>query len=82
MQAGDLVVINRSRVIPARLLTRRRSGGRVELLVLKPVGEKQFLAIGQPLSKLQPGTSLHGDDADYTLLRCLAREIHESRLGF
>ena len=29
LQAGDLIVINRSRVIPARLLTRRRSGGRV-----------------------------------------------------
>ena len=71
LQAGDLIVINRSRVIPARLLTRRRSGGRVELLVLKIVGEKQFLATGQPLRKLRPGTSLHGDDADY-----LCRVVH------
>jgi S-adenosylmethionine:tRNA ribosyltransferase-isomerase len=73
LKEGDVLVVNRSRVIPARLLTRRRSGGRVELLALKILGEKQFLATGQPLRKLQPGTSLHGDDGDY-----LCRIVHRS----
>ena len=71
--AGDVLVINRSRVIPARLLARRRSGGHVELLVLKILGEKQFVATGQPLRKLQPGTVVHGDDAEY-LCRVVRRK--------
>src|SRR5512139_2571430 len=34
---GDLLVLNDSRVIPARLLGRKESGGKVELLLVEPV---------------------------------------------
>lgn len=35
LNAGDLLVINRTRVLPARLYARKATGGRVELLLLK-----------------------------------------------
>ncbi|RME50689.1 MAG: tRNA preQ1(34) S-adenosylmethionine ribosyltransferase-isomerase QueA, partial [Deltaproteobacteria bacterium] len=38
LEAGDLLVVNDTRVFPARLRARRTSGGRVEILLLHPVG--------------------------------------------
>lgn len=35
LQPGDLLVLNRTRVIPARIFARKESGGRVELLLLR-----------------------------------------------
>jgi S-adenosylmethionine:tRNA ribosyltransferase-isomerase len=40
MVAGDVVVLNDTRVVPARLMGRRESGGRVELLVLHPATDR------------------------------------------
>lgn len=37
LRSGDLLVLNDTRVIPARLIGRKASGGRVELLLLEPV---------------------------------------------
>lgn len=36
LAAGDLLVVNDTRVIPARLVTRKPTGGRVEVLLLEP----------------------------------------------
>jgi S-adenosylmethionine:tRNA ribosyltransferase-isomerase len=35
LKAGDLLVVNRTRVIPARIFARKETGGRVELLLLR-----------------------------------------------
>src|SRR5829696_8904777 len=35
LQAGDLLVLNQTRVIPARIFARKETGGRVELLLLR-----------------------------------------------
>ncbi len=40
LAAGDVVVLNDTRVVPARLLGRKESGGRVELLVLNPATDR------------------------------------------
>src|SRR5260370_25200189 len=37
LRAGDLVVINDTRVLPARLFAQKESGGRVELLLVRPI---------------------------------------------
>ncbi|MFM8650404.1 MAG: S-adenosylmethionine:tRNA ribosyltransferase-isomerase, partial [Actinomycetota bacterium] len=37
LQDGDLLVVNDTRVIPARLALHRESGGRVEVLLLEPL---------------------------------------------
>lgn len=39
LEAGDIVVLNDTQVVPARLLGHKNSGGKVELLVLNPAAE-------------------------------------------
>jgi S-adenosylmethionine:tRNA ribosyltransferase-isomerase len=54
LEPGDLLVVNRSRVRPARLLGRRAGGGRAELLVLGSVGG-DWTALVKPGRRLRPG---------------------------
>ena len=44
LRAGDLLVLNNTRVIPARLFGRKESGGKVEILVERLRGERECLA--------------------------------------
>ena len=54
-----LLVMNRSRVLPARLYGRRTdSGGRVELLLLRRESPGIWQALGQPGRRLRPGVQL------------------------
>jgi S-adenosylmethionine:tRNA ribosyltransferase-isomerase len=62
LEDGDVLVLNRSRVLPARLFVRRASGGRVELFVVKIEGDGRFRAIGTPLRRLRPGDEVSGED--------------------
>ena len=56
VQPGDIWVLNDTRVIPARLLGRRPSGGRVELLLLEPCDEDSvWKAWGKANKPLKPG---------------------------
>lgn len=64
-EPGDVIVVNRSRVIPARLFVRRESGGRVELLALRIISDTVFDAIGSPLRRLRTGETLRGEDGDF-----------------
>jgi S-adenosylmethionine:tRNA ribosyltransferase-isomerase len=58
--AGDLLVLNESRVLPARLLTAREdTGGRVEILLVRPVAaDNTWLALARPGRRLRAGTRL------------------------
>ncbi|MGH3064922.1 MAG: tRNA preQ1(34) S-adenosylmethionine ribosyltransferase-isomerase QueA [Gaiellaceae bacterium] len=57
--ADELVVVNDSRVVPARLQLRRASGGAVEVLLLEPVaGEKMWEALARPSRRLRAGERL------------------------
>jgi len=57
VQAGDVWVLNDTRVIPARLLGRKDSGGRVEILLLEPLGEGHvWLAWWKSSKQIRPGT--------------------------
>lgn len=42
LEPGDLLVLNHTRVIPARLFARKPTGGRVELLLLRPRDERHW----------------------------------------
>lgn len=57
---GDLLIRNDTKVIPARLIGRRETGGRIELLLLEPkdTDTNRWLAIGRPARVLKPGTQL------------------------
>ena len=51
----DLLVVNTSRVIKARLLGERASGAPAEILLLKPLGDNRWEAMVSPGGKLKPG---------------------------
>jgi S-adenosylmethionine:tRNA ribosyltransferase-isomerase len=56
LRSGDVLVVNDTRVYPARLLGRREpSGGRVEVLLLERLGPDRFDALVHPGQKLKPG---------------------------
>lgn len=55
LQPGDCLVMNDSRVLPARLLGHRPTGGAVELLLLRDLGEKKWECLAKPGRKLQSG---------------------------
>lgn len=56
LRAGDLLVLNNTRVIPARIFGRLKTGGEVEILLLEKLDELgvKWLASGRPLKKLKP----------------------------
>ncbi len=58
---GDVLVLNRSRVLRARLLATRDSGAPAEILLLKPVGAEgaEWEAMVAPGGKLRPGRTVH-----------------------
>ncbi len=58
LEPDDLLVFNDTRVIPARLLGRKASGGRVELLVERIVAEREVLAHVRASKSPRPGGRL------------------------
>ncbi len=62
LQPGDLLVVNDTRVLRARLEARRSSGGHVELLVLEPWLEPRQLAPGRWLCLAKPAKRLHSGE--------------------
>jgi S-adenosylmethionine:tRNA ribosyltransferase-isomerase len=64
---SDVLVVNRTRVIRARLLGSRASGAPAEILLLKSLGEGRYEAMVSPGGKLKPGrrvTIAPGFDAE------------------
>jgi S-adenosylmethionine:tRNA ribosyltransferase-isomerase len=53
--SGDALVLNRTRVLRARLLGTRDSGAPAEILLLKPLHANQYEAMVSPGGKLKPG---------------------------
>jgi len=77
LRPGDLLVVNNTRVLRARLQARRSSGGGVELLVLEPAGlatpleapfapaPSDWLCLARPARRLRPGEVLQLEQADH-----------------
>ncbi len=65
LRAGDLLVLNDTRVMAARLAgTRADTGGRVELLLLRERGDGAWEALARPLRAARPGRRFRLDAAD------------------
>jgi S-adenosylmethionine:tRNA ribosyltransferase-isomerase len=59
LSRGELVVVNDTRVVPARIRTRRETGGAVEVLLLEPLDEDGLWeGLAQPSRRLRPGERL------------------------
>ena len=66
LKPGDCLVMNDSRVLPARLLGNRPTGGAVELLLLKDLGDKKWECLAKPGRKLQAGQEVVFGDGKLT----------------
>ncbi len=58
LQPGDCLVMNDSRVLPARLLGHRPTGGAVEVLLLRDLGDKKWECLCKPGRKMQVGSEV------------------------
>lgn len=60
LREGDLLVLNETRVIPARIALRRPTGGQAEVLLLDPLddGRRRWEALARPGAKLRVGEVL------------------------
>ena len=61
---GDLVVVNETRVLPARLGLRRTSGGHAEILLLEILEGSRWRALARPGRRLRIGEVLVSPDGD------------------
>ena len=58
LHPGDCLVLNDSRVLPARLLGHRPTGGAVEILLLRDLGDKKWECLCKPGRKMQVGSQV------------------------
>ncbi len=58
LRPGDCLVLNDSRVLPARLIGRRAGGGACEVLLLIDRGDKTWECLVRPGKKLRPGAKI------------------------
>ena len=58
LRKGDCLVLNDSRVLPARLIGARPTGGSVELVLLKDLGDGCWECLSRPGRKTKPGQEL------------------------
>ena len=79
--SGDVVVMNRSRVMRARLVGTRASGAPGEVLLLKPLGEHRWEAMVSRGGKLRPGRRLEiSDELSVEILEITERRTRVVRL--
>lgn len=62
LHEGDLLVVNESRVLPARLHLRKETGAAVEVLLLEELGDATWKALVRPGRRLPPGTTVVAGD--------------------
>lgn len=66
LREGDCLVLNDSRVLPARLIGTRPTGGSVEVLLLRDLGGGRWECLTKPGRKTRPGTEISFGDGDLT----------------
>jgi S-adenosylmethionine:tRNA ribosyltransferase-isomerase len=78
LRPGDILVANDSRVIPGRLLGRKTSGGRVEVLLLKPLEERRWeVLVGG--KRVRRGTELHLERGGIQIGARVVEDLGEAR---
>lgn len=74
LNPGDCLVMNDSRVLPARLLGHRPTGGAVEVLLLRDLGNKCWECLCKPGKKMQPGNEVSFGNGELT---ATVKEVRE-----
>ncbi|WP_163387626.1 S-adenosylmethionine:tRNA ribosyltransferase-isomerase, partial [Enterobacter ludwigii] len=76
LEAGDLLVFNNTRVIPARMFGRKVSGGKIEVLVERVLDDHRVLAHVRASKAPKPGAELLLGDDESIAVTMVAR--HET----
>ena len=76
LNEGDCLVINNTKVIPARLYGKKTTGANVEFLLLKRLEGDIWESIVRPGNKLKPGTEIIFGDG---ILKAEVLEVMEGR---
>ncbi len=58
LRPGEVLVLNDTKVIPARLIGRKPSGGEVKLLLVEALSASRWLALARPAKRLREGTEI------------------------
>ncbi|MEX2155431.1 MAG: tRNA preQ1(34) S-adenosylmethionine ribosyltransferase-isomerase QueA [Gemmatimonadales bacterium] len=77
---SDVLVLNASRVIPARLHGTREAGGPAEILLVRERADGTWVAMGHPGGKLKPGRRVaFGDDSAVEIVEVLGGGLRRVR---
>jgi S-adenosylmethionine:tRNA ribosyltransferase-isomerase len=68
LEPGDLLVVNDSRVLRARLRGTRAGGGAAEVLLLRPLADGSWEALVRPGRKLRPGSAVRLASGDEVIV--------------
>ncbi len=74
LNPGDCLVMNDSRVLPARLLGHRPTGGAVEVLLLRDLGDRKWECLCKPGRKMQADSQVIFGNGELT---ATVREVKE-----
>ncbi len=58
LRAGDVLVMNNTKVIPARIRAKRETGGKIEIFLVRPYSDHEWLCMVKPSKKMTQGVSL------------------------
>jgi len=62
LRDGDLVVLNDTKVFPARLIGQTRSGARIEVFLVEEVADGSWVVLARPGKRLAPGKAIRFDE--------------------
>ena len=71
LRPGDVLVINNTKVLPARLYAHTEHGGKVEVLLLKRISSLRWEVLVKPGKKCRPGTRLVVDEGLSLTVNCV-----------
>lgn len=72
LKPGDCLVLNDSRVLPARLIGTRPTGGSVEIVLLRDLGDNRWECLSRPGRKTRPGQEIIFGDGE---LKAVVEEV-------
>ncbi|WP_289135379.1 tRNA preQ1(34) S-adenosylmethionine ribosyltransferase-isomerase QueA [uncultured Brevibacillus sp.] len=76
LKPGDVLVMNDSRVLPARLIGEKaETGAKIEILLLKSLGDDRWETLVKPGKRMKLGTEVVFGNG---LLRCVCEEVTET----
>ncbi len=79
LRPGDVLVLNRSRVIPARLFAKKPTGARIEVLLVREVAPGEWLALLRPARKAPPGTRLFFEGGEAEVVEVVEEGLRRLR---